>query len=568
MTARARLRLSPWQLVVLAAVLCCTRLENGSDTFAPASAGSDPSGAGRGGASASGGTVSTSAGAASGGMLPAMASEGGTSGADGASEAAGAGGAPDCVDEAGFEGRGCYSCEPYDGRTLQDACTDATCVWFDNEARLPRVVDGALPELPTLATPNAGGSGGGGSSAGGAGGSSGTSGGVGVSCQALTEAGNVIYVTGSSAVKPFLGTIAAQLASQKIFIVYTSVGSCVGVDAMVNGTPLRTGAAPLPASAAYWDPSEKACDLPVEGVGADLGISDVFAASCPDFELVNLESLKIRDAHGPIQTMTFAVPANSRYREISQQAAYLVFGFGKDGNVLDPAGDRAIWADETKILQRSATSGTQAMLAAAIGVPPAQWKGKTHKTSDDVATALRAAVASQEDADASIGILSADTIDSKNLRAELRMLAYQDSHQSCAFSPDSTAKSNDKRNVRDGHYPIWGPLHLLYKINAAGEPLNSGIRAQLLDIVGYLSGSKPLPNNLSLIDVYAKSGLVPECAMRVTRTADGGPITPARPASPCSCLFDEALGGKKCASCKVQGDCSAGQTCSRGYCED
>src|SRR6185369_9525277 len=187
--------------------------------------------------------------------------------------------------------------------------------------------------------------------------------------------------------------------------------------------------------------------------------------------------------------------------------------------------------------------------------------------SDDVATALRAAVASEAAANASLGILSADTIDSLGLRAELRMLAYQDSHQSCAFFPDSTATSKDKRNVRDGHYPIWGPMHLLYKVNAAGEPLNATIREQLLNIVGYLSGSKPLPNNLSLLDTYAQSGLVPECAMHVTRTADGGPITFAQPDNPCSCLFDIAVGLNTCKECHVQGDCSAGQICFQGYCE-
>jgi hypothetical protein len=367
-----------------------------------------------------------------------------------------------------------------------------------------------------------------------------------------------------------LEKIALQLSPQNIFIVYTSVGSCVGVDAIVNGTVMRTGAAPLPASATYWQSSTaKTCQLPAQGVSADLGISDVFAASCPDFEqLPNLESLKIRDAHGPIQTMTFTVPANSKYHEISQQAAYLVFGFGAEARVMDPAGEQVIWNDESKLMQRSASSGTQAMLGAAIGVPPSRWKGKSNKSSDDVAAALRAAVASEETANASLGILSADTIDSNGLRAELRMLAYQDSHQDCAFTPDSTATSKDKRNVRDGHYPIWGPLHLLYKINAAGEPLNATIRAQLLDIVGYLSGSKALPNNLSLIDVYAQSGLVPECAMRVTRTADGGPIVPARPDNPCSCLFDLALGLDTCQDCNVQGDCSAGQICSKGWCEE
>src|SRR5262249_33798774 len=152
------------------------------------------------------------------------------------------------------------------------------------------------------------------------------------------------------------------------FMVYTSTGSCVGVDAIVNGTPMTTGPSPAPAaSATYWDSSTStgtACDLPAAGVAADLGISDVFAQSCPGLELTSLDALQIRDAHGPIQTMTFVVPANSSYSEISAQAAYFVFGFGKDGAVLASKGGAPIWNDESYIFKRSATSGTQAMLAA------------------------------------------------------------------------------------------------------------------------------------------------------------------------------------------------------------
>jgi hypothetical protein len=208
------------------------------------------------------------------------------------------------------------------------------------------------------------------------------------------------------------------------------------------------------------------------------------------------------------------------------------------------------------------------MLAAAIGVPSERWKGKPNKSSDDVAGLLQAATATQEAADATIGILGADYIDSRNLRAQIRVLAYQDSHQACAVAPDSTDTAKDKRNVRDGHYPIWGPLHLLYKVNAKGEPDNADVRETLLDIVGYLAGSKPLPNGVSLLDVYAQSGLVPECAMRVSRSTDGGALTRSTPASPCACLFEKkATGATDCAPCKVQGDCSAGQTCALGYCE-
>lgn len=558
------------------AVVCCTQLDDGADMFSVSNAGgssagvnNDTGGQAGSGAPAPGGSAGAAAGTDVGGAHDANA------GAAGVGEAGAS-----CVDKDGFKGLGCYSCEPTDIVTLENACSDATCIQFDNSVRLPLAPEGKLPALPapgvggSAGTAGSGGTSGSAGSAGsaGTGGSAGSSG-VGFSCESLRETGTVIYVSGSTAAKPFLEKIAQQLSIQekKVFVVYDALGSCAGVDTIVNGTLLRTGAAPLPASATYWESSAstgKPCDLPVEGVRSDLGISDVFAQSCPGFELTSLESLKIRDAHGPIQTMTFAVPSNSAYHQISQQAAYLVFGFGKDGQVLDPSGAQPIWNDETALLQRSSSSGTQAMLAAAIGVPPGRWKGKANKSSDDVAAALQAAAKNQAAANAAIGILGADYIDSRALRAQIRPLAFQDTHQACAVTPDSTETSKDKRNVRDGHYPIWGPLHLLYKIDAKGEPESSEIRQPLLDMVGYLSGTKPLPNGVSLFDVYAQSGLIPECAMRVSRQQDGGAILPFRPASPCSCLFDvRTTGSTDCETCTVQGDCKAGQSCSQGYCE-
>jgi ABC-type phosphate transport system substrate-binding protein len=567
MMARAHLRGLHWLLLTFVSAICCTKLEDGADQLGPqslaGSASDEPGGAGltAGQASAGASAGSTNGGAAGTGDPPLGGEATGGSG---------------CTDEEGFDGLGCYRCEPTDVFTLQNACTEATCTPFDGKLRLPLVDSGKLPELPSA--PSAAGSGGGGSS-GGSAGAAGTAGsggtpGVGFACDSLSSSGTVMYVAGSTAAKPFLERIAQQLSIQdkKVYLVYASLGSCVGVDAIVNSTLLHTGAAPLPASATYWESSSstgKPCDLPAEGVAADLGISDVFAQSCPGFELANLESLKIRDAHGPIQTMTFAVPSNSAYHEISQQAAYLVFGFGKDGQVMDPTGAHPIWNDEKSVLQRSSSSGTQAMLAAAIGVPPGKWKGSANKSSDDVANALLAAAKSQASANATIGILGADYIDSKNLRAQIRALAFQDSHQTCAVTPDSTETSKDKANVRDGHYPIWGPMHLLYKVTSKGEPENATIRGPLLDLVGYLAGTKSLPNGVSLFDVYALNGLIPECAMRVSRTQDGGAIVPSHPESPCGCLFEKkANGSTSCKGCEGgQGDCAAGETCSQGHCE-
>jgi hypothetical protein len=310
-----------------------------------------------------------------------------------------------------------------------------------------------------------------------------------------------------------------------------------------------------------------ACDLPEGGVPADIGVSDVFPKTCPGFEHASLSAVRVLDARGPIQAMTFAVPANSRFNEISAQAAYFVFGFGAEGGVLDEDGKTPIWNDERYIFQRGGGSGTQALMGAAIGVPAERFRGAVHRSTDELATDLVLAGGMPTSADAAIGILAADYIDSGHLRAQIRPLAFQDAQQACAVYPDSSATARDKQNVRDGHYPLWGPLHFLYRVGDA-ESSDSASRQQVTDLVAYLTGTEPLPSGVSLMDVYAQSGLVPDCAMRVMRTQDGGNVVPYRPDSPCSCLFElKATGSTRCKPCETRRDCDSDQTCSLGYCE-
>jgi len=364
-----------------------------------------------------------------------------------------------------------------------------------------------------------------------------------------------IYVTGSTAATPFLAEISKLLVNQTpaVNIVYTAQGSCAGVDSILNGTPVVASAA---SPASYWDSrgTEQYCDLPSAGVTADLAISDVFASTC--LQLPNGLPSTIGDFLGPVQTMTFVVPKTSKQLSISAEAAYYVYGFGADSGV-------APWTEDHFIFQRSSDSGTEAMIAAAIGVPLAHWRGTPTATSSEILQR----VASATNPEATIGILS--TSEAQDSLATLNLLAYQHFGQSCGYYPDSLPTANDKRNVRDGHYPIWGPLHLLYKIDNAGNPIDPQKRKVQLDVLGYLTGSQALPNGVSLFDVYAQNGLIPECAMRVSRTQDGGNVRSFQPENPCGCLFEaRATGSSDCAPCTVQAQCPGGKACSFGYCED
>lgn len=361
---------------------------------------------------------------------------------------------------------------------------------------------------------------------------------------------NPVYVAGSSAVKPFLAKVAAELGklSPAITVVYQSQGSCVGVNYFSSDTPAKLTGTGVIFDAQGADVAG-GCTLADNTV--DIGVSDVYAESC------NVTSLPsaVKDFHGPIQAMTFVVPSASTQTIISAEAAYLVYGFGNDSEV-------SPWTDDTKIEQRSATSGTQQMISAFINVPAAKWKGHANAASGDVLTSLDASAAGGN-ADKAIGILATDQAD-KN-RSKVKVLGYQHYKQSCAYWPDSTSTSFDKANIRDGHYPIWGPLHMFAK-TTDGNVSNANAKK----IIDALSGAE-IPEGLDLIQLEAKSGVVPACAMTVTRTKDGGELASFAPDKMCGCKFEkEATGATPdgCKSCEKNEDCSGSTpVCNFNFCE-
>jgi ABC-type phosphate transport system substrate-binding protein len=361
---------------------------------------------------------------------------------------------------------------------------------------------------------------------------------------------NPVYVAGSSAVKPFLAKVAAELGklSAPITVVYQSQGSCVGVNYFSSDSPAKLTGTGVIFDAQGADVAG-GCTLADNTV--DIGVSDVYAASC------GVESLPtgVKDYLGPVQAMTFVVPSASTQTIISAEAAYLVYGFGNDSEV-------SPWTDDTKIEQRSATSGTQQMIASFLGVPAAKFKGHANSGSGDLITSLDSSAAGGN-ADKAIGILSTDQAD-KN-RSKIKVLGYQHFKQSCAYWPDSTSTSFDKSNVRDGHYTIWGPLHMLAK-TANGEITSANAKK----VVDALAGAN-IPEGLDLIQLEAKSGVVPLCAMRVTRTKDGGELASYQPEKSCSCKFEkEATGAtpEGCKACDDNSDCSSeAPACNFGFCE-
>jgi ABC-type phosphate transport system substrate-binding protein len=360
---------------------------------------------------------------------------------------------------------------------------------------------------------------------------------------------NPIWVTGSTAAKPLLVEIGKLMAGQSppVSVVYLGQGSCTGVDAILSGTPM-TGT-----GLSYWDATgaELNCDITgASGVAAHIGISDVFATTC--YQLPGGLPASVADYTGPVQAMTFAAHSLSKERAISGEAAYYVFGFGGDSQVPP-------WMFEASIFKRDSASGTQRMIAAAIGVPPERWRGTATTSSGDMVSRL----ASANFPDQTIGILTAAV--AQDNRGMVKTLAYQPFGQKCAVFPDSSETANDKANVRNGQYPIWGPLHVFIRLNGSGYPAN----AKAGEVAGYLAGTRPTPSTIDLVKIAAQSRVVPQCAMHVKRAQELGPTTPFAPSGACGCYYDKlATTTTSCKACATSAECpTSAPVCSYGYCE-
>ena len=296
----------------------------------------------------------------------------------------------------------------------------------------------------------------------------------------------------------------------------------------------------------------------------DLGISALFPASCqlggpPATSHIGL-------TNGPIQAYTFIAPTGSSQTAIWAEEAYYAFGFG-NANKLTP------WNNTSFMFIRPPTKSTLVATAFNILVPPLQWQGQPEAASTDV---LNAVIHSAQ-VEPTIGILGDEVYDA-NRGKGAKVLAYKAYGQNFAYFPDSTDQSFDRANVRDGHYTLWSPTVYMTKIDDSDggthQPLNPTVK-YVIDLVLGNAAATP-PDGGAPIDGLAPvvaSGLTPECAMKVTRTVDGGQLSLYTPPAPCNCYFESQLPNASspppgCTACTGtgQGTCTSGQ-CRHGFCE-
>ena len=368
---------------------------------------------------------------------------------------------------------------------------------------------------------------------------------------------NPIIVTGSSAFEATLKQFAVKLSAEAspATIIYTSgaAASCTGVANVVNDSDLG-GTAGRYYTLNGTSVANNACTF-ATGQKAHLAISDVFYENCAN--VTQPKPADINDTVGPVQAMVFVVPkANTTAQFLTFKEAQTMYGCGVAGSAIagfmEPAG----------IFCRVPDSGTQITVARNIGVPESVMIAPIcvpNMSTSGVITGVSTYANGQQ----AIGFIAADAFDAQ--RANFNSLAFAGANQTQAYYSDSGPAVADRRNVRDGHYTIWGYEHLI------ARKTGGNLSQQASDLIGWINGTKTSAN-FDTVAVEGGAGTIPICAMKVQRSTDGGLLSPFTPPDVCGCAFEAAITKTTpagCAACTGTGTstCTGSLSCHHGFCE-
>lgn len=382
-----------------------------------------------------------------------------------------------------------------------------------------------------------------------------------VACTTL-GAQPIVFIENGDTQEPLVKRLGARLinSSSPVRLVYKNRRTCdLALDMYVNN-PIVNDAIPIryiPSATEdpAWTPlsPSKECLADAGGNTISLGIGATFLSSCT---FVDPKPADLKIINGPIQAYGFIAPTGSSQVAITAQEGYFAYGFvGNTGQAMP-------WIDQALRYSRGPTASTALTLAAALGLKASQLKGTV--PAGNTSTEIISFVASATNADATIGLMGTEVYDSA--RNQVKLLAFKGYGQRFAYYPDFGATSFDKKNVRDGHYLPWAPTPYITRVDGTGKANDPNVQ-RLIDLV---IGVRSDPD-VSGIDQVIASGLVPECAMSVQRTFDGGQFSLYASPEPCACYFDAKVpqGTTKCAKCTGTGTstCTNGGMCRRGYCE-
>jgi hypothetical protein len=393
-------------------------------------------------------------------------------------------------------------------------------------------------------------------------------------CTAFTDEDNgvpTLYIENGDTQEPLIKRIGKQLlqSSTKLRIIYRNRPTCnirtdmfshATMTAVSEGTPPAPRIVRYIPASATFDPttgSAPSCTVPALGDPAAkpivLGIGATYLSSCAQ---TPAQPADVAVLEGPTQAYGFITNKNSKQVAITAEEAYLAYGFTEGG------GDANPWVVQDLRFKRGNTASTTLVMSSAMNLLPAQMKAHTDSTtSEDIVTGV---VGGAANPDATLGILGMDLYDALH-RNDVHVLAFKTFGQTYAYFPDKTNASFDKQNVRDGHYVPWAPTP--YISTAASTSATTFTDANAERFYELVMGTRTGDDVDGLLSVVG-SGLVPKCAMKVTRTDSGQPLTLYRDPAPCGCYFDKTVpqGATTCTACTDNTPCGGG-ICRHGYCE-
>jgi len=375
-------------------------------------------------------------------------------------------------------------------------------------------------------------------------------------CNDSTMLPDPIVVTGSVQFEPLIRQLALKLSTQTaprtIIYAIDTPTSCAGIASVASGADLAgtAGAFYTVNGAGYI---RGGCTF-AAGQKADLALSDLFYESCPN--LPQPKPAALMDVLGPVVATVFVTPlANTTTQYLTYEEARVIYGCG-----VSAARPIAGFSDPTLLLCEPADAGPPAILAAGLGIPLSTLTPPHCAFGGGTALAVAQNVSAA--GKYSLGFVTADGL-SDDVRALVSPLPFRALGQTQAYLPDSALGAPDRKNVRDGHYALWGYAHLM-TIASGGNPSRPAA-----DFIGWVTGTK---TNASFDYVGLESGLglIPLCAMRVQRRSDGGLLSSYAPTETCNCAVDAALTRAlpaNCTQCTSNTMCSGGQLCRKGFCE-
>ena len=410
-----------------------------------------------------------------------------------------------------------------------------------------------------------------------------------VDCEALPEPR--LFIEAGDTQMSMLGELARKLrdAEEPITLIYLPRSTCTLADNYFNAVPTTEVMRYVPTSAEdpAWAGTPRQCNNRTEGFPIDLGIGATFISSCAE-TVTSAQPANVERFKGPVQAYGFVVPDGSLAASgggITWEEAYWVFsGQGPTANAVpwiqegNPAGGTPT------VYIRGATTSTLLTCAANVApalLPASSWVGYRMDGQTDRSSVVVNGVGMQtaDLRDATIGILGIDVYESN--RATLDLLAFQAQGQNYGFYPDSSPSRTDKRNVRDGHYVPWSYTEYIATVDDTRAPVNPLV-TRILDIVRgtpetrLVSAAGVDPAfDIDALEIPSKKGLVPDCAMKVSREADGTDLSLYTPEASCGCFYESLVDpelandpswAERCIVCTGDADCETG-ACQHGYCE-